>query len=310
MTTAMAQMVRSHLLMFLGLWGVTFLVLGAIAFTVPKQLTVVRTSIDVSYVEIADKQTPLEAPEQVVRRIARVYGAVALSDLKKAGASPQTIAELGLPDVEVAGLTLLIVNTVDLRIENETKAFQQSIANQIIKAQAPRVLAIHRALEDRITATESMIDTMAEQIAALSKEIENIDGSGTDLGNQIEQQQSSLTKLEQSAGESSTLDARLRLRETISKQGKVKAELAVQRSRLTLALSTIRRGRTQQMNLLAETQSEKKTLTEARMSLPPLSLPLTTGSRRLGMLFIAFVASILLAFGTMVLLHKVVPAKG
>ena len=221
MTTAMAQMVRSHLLMFLGLWGVTFLVLGAIAFTVPKQLTVVRTSIDVSYVEIADKQTPLEAPEQVVRRIARVYGAVALSDLKKAGASPQTIAELGLPDVEVAGLTLLIVNTVDLRIENETKAFQQSIANQIIKAQAPRVLAIHRALEDRITATESMIDTMAEQIAALSKEIENIDGSGTDLGNQIEQQQSSLTKLEQSAGESSTLDARLRLRETDTGQDEI-----------------------------------------------------------------------------------------
>jgi DNA repair exonuclease SbcCD ATPase subunit len=315
MTAPVPQIVWSYRRPFLWVMSVTFIVLAVAAFTLPSQLTDVRSSIDVGSVTINENQESIEPLYETLRRIARIYGPMALSELTKKGTPPSTITALRASEIENIGLSVMAVSTVDKDAENEAKEYQQSIADQIIKDQAPRAQAVRERLAERINLAQKAAGTLEQQIDADVKEVERIDAVSENLRNQIDRLQTDVTKLDRGTGvgrpnEGSTNDAPVHAHELISNQITLIAKmtlianLTLERSRLTQDLETLRSRYDARISSIAQAQSEAKTIAEARVSLPPFSLPLATGSRRLRLLFVAFVSSILIAFGTVVLLHN------
>jgi len=133
---------------------------------------------------------------------------------------------------------------------------------------------------------------------------------------QLEHQRTNLAALYQRTGmalqpaESAAIEAHIReLHEQMSSQTTLIGSLTLERSHLTREVAVTRRQYEAQARAVADAQFEQNSFNETRVSLPPSSLPEKTISVRFSLLSIAFTISLLAAFGTVVLLHKVAGRK-
>jgi hypothetical protein len=289
----------------------TFLVLAIGIFMLPKSRALVRSSIEIGFAIINEKQEPLEPPEQVARRIPSIYAPAVLLAMEKKGTSPSILSMLQNPSVESIGRTLVVISAIDASAENEAKAFQEAISDQVIKEEIPRVQLLRELAARRIASITSASDTLEREIKANAAEIERISALSDDLRGQLEKQRANLATLYQRAGaaqpgERSTIETEIReLSEQISSQTRLLGILTLERVQFMRDLAETRRQYEPQIEALADAQLAQKMFNETRVSLAPSLLPVATSSRRLSMLLVALTISVLVAFGTVVLLHNV-----
>jgi|GEM_PF-2886819 len=317
MTAPILQIVWLHRRPFFFVMGLTFFVLAIVSFIIPKQKPViVRSSIEIGSVAISQKQEPFESPEHVAMRVPSVYGPAALLAMAKKGTSPWILSALQNSIVESIGRSVVVVNTVDPSIESEAKEFQESTADQIVKELAPRTRALREGIAARIYLATKASDSLEQQIKADANEVERISALSEDMRRQLEHQRTNLAALYQRTGmalqpaESATIEAHIReLHEQMSSQTTLIGSLTLERSHLTREVAATRRQYEAQARAVADAQFEQNSFNETRVSLPPSSLPEKTISVRFSLLSIAFTISLLAAFGTVVLLHKVAGRK-
>jgi hypothetical protein len=298
---------------FLWVMCLTFLALATVIFTIPKRATV-RSAIEIGSAVINEKQEPFESPEYVARRIPSVYVPAALVEMERKGTPPSILSALQHPSVESIGRSVVVLSTVGASAENEAKEFQKAIADQVIKQQAPRAQVLREGIAIRIASTTRSSEILEQEIIATAKEIESINALSADLRGQIESQRANLAILYQrlataTSDERTTVGAQIGgLNEQISSQATLIGNLTLRHSDLTHDLATKRREYEAQTKAIADAQLEQKMFSEPYISLEPSLMPAST-SRRLSLLLVALVISVLVAFGTVVLLHNVVERK-
>jgi hypothetical protein len=314
MTASVVQIMWLHRRLFIFVMCLTFLAVAIVIFlTIPKEQRVaVRSSIEIGCVTINGKQEPFESPEDVAKRIPSVYGPDALLEMAKKGAAPSILSALQNPSVESIGRSVVVVSNVYPSAVSEAKEFQETTADHIIKELAPRARALREDIAVRLSLATRASDSLEQQIKADTNEVERITALSDDLRGQLENQRASLAALYQrigtelQPGESATLEAHIReLREQISSQTTLIGSLTLERSHLTRDLAATHRLFETQASAVADAQSEQNGFNETHIFLPPSLMPATTASRRIEPLIIALVISVLVAFGTVVLLHNV-----
>lgn len=312
-TTPVLQIVWLHRRAFLAVMCLAFLVLALAIFIVPlpKRVTV-RSSIEIGSTVINEKQEPFEPAEHIARRIYNVYGPAALLAMASRGISPSSLSALQDPSVDSIGRTVVMISTIDPLNENEAKVFHETTADLVTKELAPRARALRQDISARIDLATRIFDSLEQQILTDGKEIERIGTLSDDLRDQLQTQRTTLAALYQrtgatlQSGDSSMVEARIReLQEQISSQNALIGNLALERSRLTRELATTRRQSETQAKTIADAKFEQSSFIETHISLPPSLMPVRPASRRLSLLMVALAASVLIAFGTVALLHKV-----
>jgi len=311
MTALIMQIIWLRRRLFLLVMCLTFLALAIGIFAIPQRVTV-RSSIEIGSTTTYEKQEPFEPPEQVARRIPSVYGPAALLAMAGKGTSPSILSALQNPNVESIGRSVVVVSTVEPSAENEAKEFQNALADQVIKQQAPRAQALRENIAANIASATKASDNLGQEVSSAVKEIERINALSDGLRGQIESQRGNLATLYQRAGvaqqpgERSTVEAQIReLQEQISSQTSLMGRLTLERADLTRDVARARRQYEAQTEALAEAQLKQKTFNETRISLPPSLMPARSASRSLSLLVVALAISILVAFGIVVLLHKI-----
>jgi hypothetical protein len=262
---------------------------------------------------MGDKQEPFEPPEYVAKRIPSVYGPAALLAMANEGISPLILGALQNPSVESIGRSVVIASVINPSIENEAKEFQKATADLIIKELAPRARALRESMAARNSLVKRASDNLEQQIKDDTSEIERTSALADDLRSQLGKQRAALAALYQRTGtamqpgESAMIEAQIReLHEQISSQTNLVGGLALDRSDLTRNLETMRRRHEAQGRAVADAQFEQNSFNETRILLPPtlLPAPTTATSNRLNLLLVAFVISLLAAFGAVALLHN------
>jgi hypothetical protein len=297
----MLQILWSLRRLFLWVTCLTFVILAAITFTLANQLATVRSSIEVGSSVVNQKQEPFDPPDQVARQVSSVYVPTALSELEKKGASPSVLHSLRTTTVETVSRSLVLVSSIDARAENEAKEFHQSVADQIINAQSRRAQLMRDVITERIATARRRSINLSEQSDTAAREIDSINVLSKDLRGQIERERASL--------DSKDDELASRLQEQISSKMISLASLTIERAKLIQSLMTLRQQSDAQAGVLVQAQFDEKTLVEPHVSLPPLLISMKDTPRRLSLLFIAFTISILIAFGTVVFVHRVTEAR-
>ena len=312
MTAPVVQIMWSRQLLFLAVMGLTFLALAMAIFAIPKRVQV-RSSVEIGSVVIEKKPETIEPPEQVARQISSVYGPATLLVMAGKGTSPAILSALQNPSVESIGRSVVVVSTINPNAENEAKEFQGTIADLIIKDLSPRARALRESIAARISLATKAADDFEQQIKVGANEIERISALSEDLRGWLANQRADLGALYQRTGaapqpgESTMIEARIReLHDQISSQTTLLVSLIQERSNLIREIAATRRLYDTQARAAAEAQFEQNSFTDTRVSLPASLMPAITTSRQLSLLLVALSISILVAFGTVVLLHKVI----
>ncbi|SIO38441.1 hypothetical protein SAMN05443247_04680 [Bradyrhizobium erythrophlei] len=313
MTAPILLIFWSHRISFIIVACLTFIVLAVVVFTLPTRVAAtVRSSIEIGSAPVGGKQEAFELPENVARRIPSVYVPAALLAMANKGVSPQFLAALQNPSVESIGRSVVIVSTIDPSLEKEAKEFQETTADIVIKELAPRARALREGVAARLDLAKRAADNLEQQIKDDANEIKRVSTLTDDLRGQFEKQRASLAALYQRTGtelqpgESSMVEARIReLHEQISSQTNLIGNLIRERSYLTLDLGKLRSLYNEQSKAVANAQFEKNDFNETHISLPPTLMPgMTMTPRRLSLLLVAFLISLLVAVGTVVLIHN------
>ena len=306
LTSPILQIVWSHRRPFLWVVCVGFIALAAVIFMLPtQQLVTVRSSVDIGVVN--EKQDPIEAPDQVVKRITGVYASTALQAMEKKGTPLSVLSALQGSSAEDIGRTVIMTSTIDARAESAATEFQQNIADQIIKGEAPRVQLLTEASAARVASAKQASDKLKQQIDAIVEEIGRLGMLRDDLRSGIESQRAALAALYQRSGtDLQSIDrSAAELSEQIWGQTLLMSSLTLERSNLSRDLISMNDRYEALLKAFADAELQQKMFSESRVSLPPLAMPAAIISRRPRLLFIAFVVSILIAFGAVVLIHNV-----
>ena len=310
MTAPILQIFWSHRISFLVVMCLTFIVLALVVFTLPTRATV-RSSIEIGSAAVGDKHEAFEPPENIAKRIPSVYGPAALLAMANKGVSPLILGALQNPSVESIGRSVVMVSTIDPSLEKEAREFQEITADLVTKELAPRARTLREGIANRLTLASRVADDLKQQIKDDGSEIDRIGALTEDLRGQLEKQRANLAALYQriataQAGDSAVLEAQIReQREQISSQTNLMGNLILERSDVARDLATMRRLRDTQDKAVADAQFEKDSFNETRISLPPALMPATKSKkRRLSLLLVAFVVSLLAGFGTVVMSHN------
>jgi hypothetical protein len=236
-----------------------------------------------------------------------------LMAMAQKGISPVILNALQNPNIESIGRSVVISSTVDPNVENEAKQFQETIAGQIIKDLEPRARAWREDIASQMSIATKASDNLEQWIKADEDEIKRISALSDDLRGQLENQRTNLAKLYQRAGtplqpgETTVVEAQIReLNEQIASQTNLIGGLALERSDLIRGLAAAHRLHETQGKATADAKFDQNSFSETHVSLPPSLIPAPTNSRRLSLLLVAFIISVLAGFGTVVLFHNFV----
>jgi hypothetical protein len=315
MADSMLQIIKFHRRLLISILLGTFFVLAIIIFLTPKAY-VVRSSIEVGSAVIGNKQDWFEPPDQLAKQIASTYSSTALLAMAQNGLSPGTLVALANLKTQPIGRSVVMLSTVDASQENDAKQFQQNILDQVIKERAPHIKALRDYVVAKIASASRTSANFAEQIKAITDQIESSGARSSDLRKQAEISRAALAAKFQNLGtlqnsdERSAAEAAIReLREQIRGLESSGNDLATERSDLIRRLAEATRQNEEQLKAIDNARNEQRLLTETRVSLPPSLIPIPTGPRRLLLLVAALAVSLLLAFGTAVLLVKLEERK-
>jgi hypothetical protein len=314
MNDPVLQIFWLHRRLFLGIMCLTFLALAIGIFVLPRPRAIVRTSIEIGVIN--ETLQPLEPPEQVARRIPGVYAPAIILAMARKGTPPSILGALQNSTVENIGRSLIVLTAIDASAEKEAKEFQEAITDQIIKEEAPRAQMLRDEIAERIALTKKAADKLDRQTDFVATELERIRTLSDNLQGQIENQEATVAALRQRAettqqptDRSAIEDEIRKFQGQISNQVTLMGSLTLERSRLMRNLAMTNQAEEAQIRLLADAQLEQKLFAETRVSLAPSLMPVTASYRRTNLLFVAIAISILVAFGTVVLVHNFVEQK-
>lgn len=191
MTAPVLPIVWSYRRSFLFVTCLTFAVLAAAIFALPKPRVAVRSAIEIGVIN--KRMEPLDSPADVAKRISGVYGPAALLAMAAKGVPPAILGSLQNPGVDAIGRTVVVVSNVDPGAENEAKEFQGAIFDEIIGQQGPRAKALRDDLAAKITLAKTASGDLDQDAKGLAKQIERLGALSDDLRSQIEEQRAYLT---------------------------------------------------------------------------------------------------------------------
>ncbi|KRQ10127.1 hypothetical protein [Bradyrhizobium manausense] len=293
---------------FLAVAGTSFVLSAAAIFLLVQPRSLIRSAVEVGTVLWNTKEEPVESPDLLAKRIQAVHVPAALTALGKSGVPQSTLAALQSSSADAVGQTLSIQSTVDPAIAEEAKAFQQKIIDRIIEEENKRIDLLREAAAARTVLLKQTSDGVDQQIADHEKRLSRLgelllsaEGSlhDTEVKRAATQPDGDNKTSANVDGVRAEITGRLELLTALNQDSTQSSrDLTVLRARHdTLALA------------LLGAQSAAKAIQNARVTLAPEVMPQPVGPKRLSLLFIAAIASILVAFGAIAFLHSFVVAR-
>lgn len=293
----------------LAIGGLTFLLLAAATFVLVKPLATIRSAIDIGSVSVNGKDELMETPDLVAKRIPAVYAPLALSEMRKNGVPATTLSALQNSTAESIGRTVTIQSIVDPGTETDTKRFQQNVLDRIIDEQKRRSNFVRESAAARTVLAKKSADDLDHRITDGLKASDDLGALSNELRDSLHTQRDDLAaekaRTSRQPSTSSVDDAK-GLRELVSAQLNVLAQLTVERAEIVSDLMAARTERAMHESALAEAQLSLRSITETHVSFAPEIVATTGKSRQLGFLFIAAVASILVTVAAAALLQNFV----
>jgi hypothetical protein len=298
----LAQIPASHWRSFLAIAGACFAVFAsAVIFLLPGPRVLVRSAIDIGSHFVRGDTLAIYPAEPLAKRAQNVYVPLTLSAMSKVGTSTRTLSALQSSIIEPNQLSIVITTNVDANAEDAARKFQENLATLILDEEKSRVEVLREAMAAKAVATkpsdyEKQISTDREHIDRINKRMTEIEASRRDqqaeLASLLQRQQSA-----SQADEQTSVQARIRhLEDQLANEAAALTTLAIQQNSFVLALG----GAEKLVQVLTEgaveRQLEQKSFSEPRVSLPPTAVLITPQWRRSGLLVVALVASLLIAF--------------
>ncbi|MET4391361.1 hypothetical protein ABIB73_007150 [Bradyrhizobium sp. F1.4.3] len=308
------QTLSSFRWVLLSIAGLTFLLLAVSIFVFVKPRTTIRSAIDVGFVSVYGKDELVDTPELVAKRIPAVYAPAVLSEMAKKDVPAATLGALQNSTAESIGRTVALQSVTDPSAEADAKEFQQKVLDRIIEDQKWRSNFLREAGAARTVLAKQSADELAQQITDDQKAIDELKALSDEFRVSLRAQREDLAsqQLQRHASQQSDpafADDNTQLhgpRELISAQLNLLGNLTIERTELARELMAARVLHEARKSELARAQLAARSVTETRVTLAPESMATTAGSRRLGFLFIAAVASVLAAFAAAAVLHNFV----
>ena len=314
MNVPILQILSANRRLFLCVMCLTFAALAVGIFVLPRPRAIVRMSIEIGFIN--QTLQPLEPPEEVAKRISGIYVPMTLLAVAEKGTPSSVLAALQNTSVENVGRSLIVVTAINANAENDAKDFQEAIADQVIKEETSHAQLLHEEIGNQISSSRQATDNLNLQIRAIAKALERIRTLSGALRDQIESQKENIAALRQRAGtaqqptERSAIEDGIRkLDELVSNHLTLLGALEIEQSRLMHDLTTASRANEIQTQLLADAQLKQQTFTETQVLLAPSLMPAPGSYRRVNMLFAAIPISVLVAFGSVLLLNNFVEQK-
>lgn len=313
-TIAVLGTLASFRVAFLSVAGITFVLLAAAIFVFVQPRSLVRSAIEIGTFSFNSKEEPIASPELLARRIPAVYAPAALMTLAESGVPQSTLGALQNSSAESIGQTLSIQSTVDPAAAEEAKAFQQKIIDQIVEEDGKRIDLVREAAAARAVLLKQTSDAVDQQIADYGKMLDRLGGllpktEGSLRDREVERGtalQRAATQPGQDDKTSAYIDG---LRKEIAGHLQLLATLSEDRAQSTRNLTELRAQHDTLAFALLDAQVTARTIKNTRVTLAPEVMPQPVGAKRLPLLFIAAVASILIAFGAIAFLHSFVVAR-
>jgi hypothetical protein len=291
---------------FFGVATVAFLGLAAAIFFFVKPTATVRSSIDIGSVFLDAREQFFEPPEIVAKRILALYASAALSAIGDDSIPATLAAALMGSTADSVGRSVVITSTVDPAAVNRAKDFQQNITDRVLKDVAAKAQSVRERILLRRDLAKAAADKFRQETDELAKAIDRVDTRLADFN--------ALAKLPAAAGPAEPkggtgLSQRSKDGSAASPQmqiaSKAIADLAVERAKLDLEVAQGGTLADVQARILAEMEFSLGSFKETFVSLPPQLVSSTPKLRWLNLLFVAFLASILFAVGTVALIHDI-----
>ncbi len=305
------QTLSSYRWTLLSIAGLTFLLLAVSILVLVKPRATIRSAIEIGFVSVNGKDELVDTPELVAKRIPAVYAPAVLSEMAKKDVPAATLGALQNSTAESIGRTVALQSVTNPSAEADAKEFQQKVLDRIIEDQKWRSSFLREAVAARTVLAKRSADELGQQITDDQKASDELKALSDEFRDSLRVQREDLAsqQLQRRASQQSDPafadDTRLRgPRELISAQLSLLGNLAIERGELARGLLAARVQRGARENDLANAQLAERSATETRVTLAPESMVTPAGSRRLGFLFIAAIASILVAFAAAALLHN------
>lgn len=244
----------------------------------------------------------------LAKRIPAVYVPAALAVLAKAGAQRSAQDAFQNSSADSIGQTVSIQTIVDPAAADEAKAIHQKIIDQILEEEGKRNDFVREAAALRTVLLKQISDGVDQQIAAYGKLLDRLDGlfpetEGSLRARQLErgsEPQRAATQPEGDNKASPEFDGR---RKEITGYLQLLGALSEDRAQSTHDLTVLRDRHDSLALALLDAQIAAWAFKSTRIMLSPEVTPQPVGAKRLSLLFIAAVASILIAFGAIAFLH-------
>ncbi|MCG2671587.1 hypothetical protein ACFPFP_32120 [Bradyrhizobium sp. GCM10023182] len=309
-TVAILGTLRSFRVTFLSVAGATFVVLAAAIIISVQPSSLVRSAIEVGTFATNDGEVPLEPPELLAKRIPAVYLPAAITALAKSGVQASTLGALQNSSAESIGQTVSMRSIVNPAAVAEAKELQQKIIDQIMDEESNRSDVLREAAALRTVLWKETSDEIDRQIADYGKIMDRLSGLLPEAesllrARQLERgaalQQRAAAQAEDGNKTTADIDG---LRKEIANQLDLLAVLSEERAQSTRDVTMLRARHDVLAANLIEAQIAARAFKGTRVTLAPEAMPIPVGAKRSSLLFIAAVASILIAFGSIAFLHN------
>lgn len=291
--------------------SLTFALLAVAIVVLVRPHATVRSAVEIGSLLRIGKDEPVDPPELVARRIPTVYASAALLDLANRGVPISTLNALQNSSTESIGDTVSIQSIVDPSAAIDAKEFHQKIIDRIIQEERGRTAFVRDTFVARTVLAKRSADGLDERITDNLKAIDSFDAQAEEVRSSLRTQQEELTTVQQQrratqASEgASVFPPEIRaIRENISAQLKLLSDISIARNQVGRDLTRARVAQWKHELALTDAQLSLKSVSETRVMLAPEIVPDPASSRRIELLFVAAIASILVAFGLAALLHN------
>lgn len=287
-----------------------FAILTLIIFLIPKDFTI-RSSIEIGATLLNDKLEPLENPEQLARQISASYLTGALLAAAQKGATPQTLITLQNTKAEAVGRAILLQGVTETSLQAESKDFQQTIIDQVIKDRIPFMQGLRDGFSIRTESARRSAAAIEQQTNLITERLKDSEVRSKRIQKLIETFRADLAAKYQRAvaapnpAERANVEAEIReLRDQLASAESVDREITADGTRTIRDIADLARLKEEQLRVMALSERDQRMTTDTRMLLAPSLVPLPIKPPRVYMLLAALVVSCLIALGIVVLLYN------
>jgi hypothetical protein len=294
---------RPFLLVFL----VCLVISGALIFQIPKKYEV-RSSIEVASSLVGDHLEAIEPAPQIAKMVTDLYGPSGVLELELRGIPISPLAAVEKVKAEATGRNLFLQNQVGESDVTIAKDFQQNIIERIIKASATLVQTVRVGIQAKIDAARRNAEPYSDNIKRLRSEIDQVNQRNEELNRHLAdlhaEYSDKIKRQPDPKNEQNTLQNVREIRERVAREETRGRDLSAERTRIGHEILDNQRLLANQILLQNAGERELAALSDPRSVLSPSVLPVPVATPRLALLAAAIALSLLLAFGTIVAIHK------